>query len=160
MSKKRESLVDRFWKKFKRPKKGCWEWQGTILSTGYGQITESHGSSTCHTLHGAHRLSWMLFFGPIPDGLCVLHKCDNRKCVRPDHLFLGTRSDNAHDMHKKGRSVRGENHGRSILKADDIPIIRKMLIDRIPVFIIAFAYGVRKSTIKNIKQKKCWTWVK
>jgi len=103
--KKKKSLVDRFWSKFKRPKGKCWNWLASLDTSGYGLIRESHGSRNCSTTHKAHRLSWMLFNGPIPDGLYVLHKCDNPKCVNPGHLFLGTALDNAQDRDKKGRFV-------------------------------------------------------
>ena len=72
-----------------------------IRRGGYGRNDSS--------LMKAHRLSWMLFFGPIPDGLCVCHECDNPKCVNPEHLFIGTKLDNAHDRDKKGRTI---SHGK------------------------------------------------
>lgn len=71
MPKKRESLVDRFWEKFDRPKEGCWEWTGYFSSTGYGQLIQTHGMTGFSTIYKAHRLAWMLFNGPIPDGMCV-----------------------------------------------------------------------------------------
>jgi hypothetical protein len=126
MPKKRESLVDRFWNKFKRPKKGCWEWAGAKDPNGYGNIEEGHGSKSCRTVHPAHRLSWKLFNGPIPNGMRVLHKCDNPSCVRPDHLFLGTQKDNLVDCKNKGRTAKGEKNGRSKLRQKDIDKIRKL----------------------------------
>ena len=126
MSKKRESLVDRFWAKFKRPQKGCWEWTGAKDPNGYGNIEEGHGSKSCRTVHYAHRLSWKLFNGPIPDEMRVLHKCDNPLCVRPDHLFLGTQKDNLADCKNKGRNAKGEKNGHAKLRQKDIDKIREL----------------------------------
>jgi hypothetical protein len=79
------------------PECGCWLWERGVNSSGYGSL--SVGDKT----EMAHRVSYELYVGPIPPGLSVLHKCDTRSCVNPDHLFLGTRSDNNLDMSVKGR---------------------------------------------------------
>ena len=77
----------------------CWEWQGAIDKvTGYGVFGVTRREQTT-----AHRVSWIINYGPIPDSIQVLHSCDHRPCVRPDHLFLGTQQDNIDDMIKKGR---------------------------------------------------------
>ena len=95
-----EQTLKRFWDKVDKAD-GCWEWTACLKKgkkgNGYGFFW----------LHGknfrAHRFSWIINFGNISDGLCVLHRCDNRRCVRPDHLFLGTVTDNNVDAIKKGR---------------------------------------------------------
>lgn len=102
---RRRHLHERFWEKVNvNAPGGCWEWTGsrTMAGRGYGTIGIG-GRSTL-----AHRVSWEIKNGPIPDGpghhgVCVLHRCDNPPCVRPDHLFLGTQKDNVEDMDTKGR---------------------------------------------------------
>lgn len=91
---------EKFWARVAKSD-GCWEWQGRRHGRGYG--VTGHGIFT-------HRLSWEVHNGPIPDGLYVLHRCDNRICVRPDHLFLGTALDNARDAMAKDRHCSGVRH--------------------------------------------------
>lgn len=92
-------IQDRFW--LHVDKSGdCWLWTGATDHNGYGKV--DYRTPLRRTL-GAHRISWMLRYGDIPNGLKVLHKCDNPKCVNPDHLFLGTHQDNMDDMVAKGR---------------------------------------------------------
>ena len=89
--------VERFWMKVEKTE-SCWLWTAAINKTGYGDF---YASRTKHVL--AHRFSWVLHYGPVPDGLFVCHHCDNPRCVRPDHLWLGTTQENTADMLKKGR---------------------------------------------------------
>lgn len=97
MPKERGSAAERFWRKVKKSD-GCWEWTGTKNSRGYGMFTPTPGKRVL-----AHRFSWEMENGRIPDGLFGCHRCDNPGCVRPDHLFVGTNSDNIRDAVAKGR---------------------------------------------------------
>src|SRR5580765_4132099 len=98
----RTPLKERFYSKFiGEPNSGCWLWTAAVLKDGYGHIAAGgrHGMYL-----QAHRASWEIHRGPIPPGVCVLHKCDTPSCVNPDHLFLGTQLENIADRHAKGRS--------------------------------------------------------
>ncbi len=93
----RTPINQRFWDRLVRQENGCWDWPAGTGVSGYGLISYE-GRST-----GTHRLAWQLTNGPIPEGMFVLHHCDNRRCCNPDHLFVGTHTDNMRDMHAKGR---------------------------------------------------------
>ena len=100
----RKTIEERFRKKYKWSLTGCWLWQGRCVKGGYGQFDIADKNIY------AHRLSWELHFGPIPEGMDVLHHCDTPPCVRPSHLFLGTDIDNKKDCMTKERHCYGEQH--------------------------------------------------
>lgn len=105
-SKYTPSVIARFWSKVdKLPiHKGCWIWTAGRGTRGYGQF--SIGGRN----HSSHRASYEIQYGSIPEGLSVLHRCDNPACVNPSHLFVGTQKDNMVDMVQKGRSLRGDKN--------------------------------------------------
>lgn len=141
----------RFWAKVEKSK-SCWIWTaGTI--DGYGQFSFPAGQR-------AHRYSWELHNGPVPERLCVLHRCDNPPCVNPDHLFLGTREENLEDMTAKGRRARGSVNGNSKLTEKKVVKIKKLLSLGVKYKDIAEQFGVAEITIYRISSKLSWEHVK
>lgn len=147
----RRPVAERFWEKVNVDPDGCWLWTGAIHTMGYG-VMQRGGRG--EGIVRAHRVSWELQNGAIPDGLCVLHRCDVRACVRPDHLFLGTMSDNSRDMSAKRR---GRNqYGGVRLRAEDVVAIRRSIRARGDGRRLARQYGVCPNTIYNIWAGRSW----
>ena len=148
----------RFWSRvskigFIHPTYGqCWEWTGN-LCVGYGGI--SINSQYCY----AHRVSWEIENGPIPPGLQVLHHCDNRKCVKPAHLFLGTKKDNYIDSKTKDRHSRGERSGQSKLTDKQVLEIRRRYRPgdrKASLSVLAREFGVHPPAIYKIVKRIHW----
>lgn len=137
---------------------GCWLWIAAQSSDGYGSFSSSK-LSECR----AHRASWVLFNGLIPDGEWVLHTCDVPLCVNPEHLFLGDHTANMRDMIAKGRRKapdnRGERHGSAKLTEDDVIAIRRLVSDGQSQYSLAKHYDVDSSLINGIVHRRYWTHV-
>lgn len=143
----------KFWERV--DKRGdCWLWTGAINNHGYGNV--SHQGKYWK----AHRLAWALTHGDIPPGMQVLHRCDNPPCVRPDHLWLGTHTDNMRDRAEKGRhsvgNRRGSRHPLAKLTETDVRTIRDSLLGSMSHREIAERYGVTPNNIYRIATRKSW----
>lgn len=144
-------LAEKLWERVvQRIGSECWEWTGATFGFGYGIIRH-------RTLHlPAHRVSYALANGEIPDGLCVLHRCDNPLCVRPDHLFLGTRTDNAADREAKGRGKRGEEASGAVLTETAVLEIKS---SSLPAYTLARKFKVSRATISDVICGRTWKHV-
>jgi len=156
--------MERFWNKVDiKSKYECWEWIAAISSSGYG----SFGFKGKVQL--AHRVSYELTNGLIPagdgyHGICVCHTCDNKSCVNPNHLFLGTQKENIKDMFKKGRAIRGLNRGERAggakLKEVDVVNIRAIYkYTKASQNDLANIYSVSQRAVSKIILRKSWSHV-
>jgi hypothetical protein len=135
----------------------CWNWTIGLTSKGYGQFYPRQGQP-----RRAHRISWELTYGSIPTGMYVCHTCDNRKCVRPDHLFLGTQLDNLRDSKSKGRTARGERAASAILTTRQVQEIVRLYKPQSREFGqhgLARRYGVHQTSISSILNGYNWNHV-
>jgi hypothetical protein len=144
--------ADRFWKLVdKSDPDGCWTWTGYINRGGYGKFLLRDRKPV-----SAHRFAYELIHGPIPDGLSVCHTCDNRNCVRPDHLFLGTPAENASDRDTKGRWSSGPKRHSAKLTESDVREIRQLAASGMPQSDIGKRFGVHEDTVIRIVRRKTW----
>jgi len=143
-----------FWSNVLRPDPGaCWEWQSGCNAYGYGQFMIWKVKKAPEI---SHRMAWMLTYGPIPPGKCVLHRCDNRRCCNPSHLFLGTRPDNTADMVHKERHARGERAGNVKLAKKQVIEIEQLAIEDTNQREIAIWYSITQPRVSRIKHHRIW----
>lgn len=168
-----ETIAARFEKKVEKTD-GCWLWRGSIINGGYGMMLADGKNEL------AHRISYRLHKGEIPEGMLVLHKCDVRHCVKPDHLFAGTQVDNMKDMVDKGRHYsavrphavargarhgthtkpesvhRGDKHPGALLTAASVLRIRDQVAQGVMHKDLAAEYGVKTRTITAVVSRQTW----
>lgn len=162
-----QTIEERFWAKINKngpvpphlPELGpCWMWTGSVFEKrgGYGQFAVKHG-----VVVRAHRFSWELHFGPIPEGVWILHRCDVRRCCRPDHLFSGNGQSNSDDMKSKGRERKaiGVENGKSFLDEDTIRLIRHEHEHGLGYKRLSFRFGISPSHAREIVKRHIWNHV-
>jgi hypothetical protein len=147
-------LEQRFLSRVRKPEgEGCWEWTAYKDKDGYGRI-----SFNFHPKR-AHRASYEIYCGEIPEGLSVLHRCDNPGCVNPDHLFLGNTDDNMADKVAKKRQASGASHARPNAKLVDAEVIAIRAAKGFRQWELAAIYGVGQDEISRIRTGKRWAHI-
>lgn len=150
------SLLERFLEKVEKGPKH-WMWTGAMMSSGYGMMWNADDKPR---LEGAHRISFKLFKGPIPEGQHVLHvrTCDVKRCVNPDHLYAGTRSQNIQDALALGHmnTPSGERSGRAVLTD---ALVRQIKEDPRVCGVVAEELGVSKNTVYYARTGRTWKHV-
>jgi len=133
------------------PRKGCWDWTSALNNYGYGQFSIIINGKPDLVL--AHRVSYRIYHGEIPEGLSVLHVCDRPICCQPAHLWLGTRGDNIRDAAAKGRHQHGERHVNAKLTEAQVNWIRQSTLSHVEV---AKMVGIGRRTVADIRNGKTW----
>jgi len=143
---------ERFESKFiADPTCGCWLWEAGYYPDGYGAFSRSISNK----MMKSHKASWEIYKGPVTDGLHVLHRCDNRACVNPDHLYLGTNAENMRDRNIRGRTKTGIGSRNRHAKLTENQALA-IYADRRRNRIISLEYGVSILTVQRIKSKALW----
>ena len=142
----------------------CWEWTASKDEKGYGYIGVPDDAGDFHTKK-AHRITYEFFVGPIPEGMHVLHHCDNPSCVNPDHLYAGSNADNVRDREERGRSAKppivcGRRNGNAVLTESDVIRIRERALGGESERSIADQAGVGRSTVHHVIDGTSWGWLK
>lgn len=135
--------------------RGCREWQRAVHPKGYGLVAVGVKSR----VKRVHRVYYELLHGPIPEGLHVCHRCDNRRCCNPDHLFLGTPAENMHDCDNKERRPKGSTHWRARFTEADVRAIRARHAAGADQAVLAAEYGVSQAAISDVCRRRTWRHV-
>jgi hypothetical protein len=153
----RKPIAERFKGKYEVVESGCWEWQAHVTRYGYGLLKNDQDDGPRMVF--AHRASWQIHHGKIPFGLFVLHKCDNRKCVNPNHLFLGTKKDNSDDRDRKKRQACGAKNGNAKYTEADILRIYDMRDAGMSNTEIARAISGSRITVWEVVTGRKWRYL-
>lgn len=151
----------RFWSRVEKQEDGCWYWTGYIMPNGYGQVGRNH------KVYLTHRYAFLLTHGWLPADRDICHTCDCRRCVNPDHLWVGTRAENLADMRRKGRRPvafpvkadnRGERQGRAtITDAQALQIRRDWAAGKYPSMTqMARVLGIQRNTVNRVIRRETW----
>lgn len=154
-----KSIQKRFWSKVgNSDSNGCRNWTASIRCN-----RKHYGGYGAFWLHGkhvsAHRMAWELTYGPIPNELCVLHKCDNCRCCEPTHLFLGTQQDNMNDMVQKERRIKGSDFISSIINEWNACGIMAMYIQGHNYVTISETLNIKHTTVWSVANLYNWKWL-
>lgn len=145
----RKSDDVRFWRYVTVVTNSCWIWTGSVDKDGYGRILNNIS---------AHRLSYEIHYGPIPEGLLIRHSCDNPPCVNPEHLSTGEAQDNSNDQKSRGRSTYGSRNGRSVLTPSDVLAIRDRILQGESIRNISKDFSqVGYTTVAVVARGESWT---
>jgi len=133
----------------------CWGWKGR-KDCGYGVLQYTHEKKSFR----AHRASYIIHKGEIPEGMFVCHHCDNPPCTNPDHLFLGSNIDNIMDCVSKGRNARGERNGHSKITTEEAVLIRLLLVSGNKSIAISNLLNISHSIVRGIEHRRTWRHIK
>ncbi len=152
------TMRDRLVNKTSKDRNGCWNWTGATKRFGYGYTTIGSRTNGTRKTITTHRAMWIAENGAIPDGLWVLHHCDNSKCINPKHLYLGNREDNVRDRESRGRNIvpnlKHEEHPMAKLNWEGVGMIRSRRNSTQQE--LADEFGVSRETIKDVLGMKTW----
>ena len=152
---KPKPIEKRFWSKVEITD-SCWIWKAGLTKSGYGFFAFGKPSRK----QRASRIAWIITYGEIPKGICVCHHCDNKQCVRPSHLFLGTNKENTADSIRKNRFVKGSKNGMAKLTEDSVTEIRRLYHSRdYTLADLSKKFGTGSDNIWSIVRGKTWSHV-